>query len=333
VTNSRQKIELLFRGLVIGGDRKNMIMMIEKGVQESVSRCSICNEANTTITDPNSGEIICSNCGMVISDEIEDAIHPERRMYTFEDGEKNVRTGAPSSLARHDMGLSTIIGRENKDASGQKIDTDMHSKLERLRVLDFRTRMHTSGDRNFMRAFGQLERLKEKLSLSDSIVEKAAYLYRKVQERGLIRGRTIDSMLAAAVYSACREMETPRTIKDIAAKNNVKRKDVARSYRLLVLELGIRIPLVNPMKCVARVANRLSISEKTRHQALSIMEEVVNRKITAGKEPMGLAATVLYASSIKTDEKIPQKDIAAASGVTEVTIRNRFKDLKKILEN
>lgn len=310
-----------------------MIMMIEKGDQESVSRCSICNKANTTITDPNSGEIICSNCGMVISDKIEDAIHPERRMYTFEDGEKNVRTGAPSSLARHDMGLSTIIGRENKDASGQKIDTDMHSKLERLRVLDFRTRMHTSGDRNFMRAFGQLERLKEKLSLSDSIVEKAAYLYRKVQERGLIRGRTIDSMLAAAVYSACREMETPRTIKDIAAKNNVKRKDVARSYRLLVLELGIRIPLVNPMKCVARVANRLSISEKTRHQALSIMEEVVNRKITAGKEPMGLAATVLYASSIKTDEKIPQKDIAAASGVTEVTIRNRFKDLKKILEN
>jgi transcription initiation factor TFIIB len=324
---------LLFRGLVIGGDRKNMIMMIEKGDQESVSRCSICNKANTTITDPNSGEIICSNCGMVISDKIEDAIHPERRMYTFEDGDKNVRTGAPSSLARHDMGLSTIIGRENKDASGQKIDTDMHSKLERLRVLDFRTRMHTSGDRNFMRAFGQLERLKEKLSLSDSIVEKAAYLYRKVQERGLIRGRTIDSMLAAAVYSACREMETPRTIKDIAAKNNVKRKDVARSYRLLVLELGIRIPLVNPMKCVARVANRLSISEKTKHQALSIMEEVVNRKITAGKEPMGLAATVLYASSIKTDEKIPQKDVAAASGVTEVTIRNRFKDLKKILEN
>jgi transcription initiation factor TFIIB len=331
--NYRQKIVLLFRGLVVGRDRKIMIMMIEKGDQDSVSRCSICNKANTTITDPNSGEIICSNCGMVVSDKIEDAIHPERRMYTFEDGDKNVRTGAPSSLARHDMGLSTIIGRENKDASGQKIDRGMHSKLVRLRTLDFRTRMRTSGDRNFMRAFGQLERLKEKLGLSDTIVEKAAYLYRKVRERGLIRGRTIDSMLAAAVYSACREMETPRTIKDIAAKNNVKRKDVAKSYRLLVFELGVRIPVVNPMKCVTRVANRLSISEKTKHHALEMMEEVVNKKITAGKEPMGLAATVLYASAIKTDEKIPQKDVAAASGVTEVTIRNRFKDLKKILEN
>ena len=106
-------------------------------------------------------------------------------------------------------------------------------------------------------------------------------------------------------------METPRTIKDIAPKSNIRRKDVARSYRLLVFELGIRIPVVNPMKCVARVANRLSISEKTRHHALNMMEEVVNKKITAGKEPMGLRATVLYASSIKTDEKIPQKDIAS----------------------
>jgi transcription initiation factor TFIIB len=158
-------------------------------------------------------------------------------------------------------------------------------------------------------------------------------MYRKVQERGLVRGRRIDSMLAAAVYSACREMETPRTIKDIATKSNVKRKELARSYRLFVLELGVRIPVVNPMKCIAKVANKLNISEKTKYQALDIMEEVVNKKITAGKKPMAIAATVLYASSIKTDEKIPQKDIAAASGVTEVTIRNRFKDLKKLLES
>jgi transcription initiation factor TFIIB len=306
-----------------------MIMKIE--TEEQNSRCSICNRENTTITDPDSGEIICSNCGMVISDKIEDTIHPERHAPTFEEADKKARTGAPFSLARHDMGLSTIIGRENRDYSGQIID--MRSKIGRLRTWDFRTRMHTSGDRNLMKAFDQLDRLKEKLGLSDTIIEKSAYIYRKVQERGLIRGRTIDSMLAAAVYGACREMETPRTIRDVAATSNVKRKDVARSYRLLVFELGIRIPVVNPMKCIARVANKLSISEKTKHQAINIMEEVVNKKITAGKEPMGLAATVLYASSLKTEEHIPQKDIAAASGVTEVTIRNRFKDLKKLLES
>jgi transcription initiation factor TFIIB len=318
--------------MIAVGDGKHMIMINNKEDQDSDLRCSICNQENTAITDPNSGEIICSGCGMVISDKIEDTIHPERRMFTLEEADRNARTGAPSSLARHDMGLSTIIGRENKNATGQKIDTAMRSQIERLRTWDLGTRVRTSGDRNFAKAFGQLERLKEKLGLSDTIVEKAAYTYRKVQERGLIRGRTIDSMLAAAVYSACREMETPRTIKDIAAKSNVKRKDVARSYRLLVVELGVRIPVVNPMKCVARVANKLSISEKTKHHALSMMEEVINKKITAGKEPMGLAATVLYVSSIKTDEKIPQKNIAAASRVTEVTIRKRLKDLKNHLE-
>jgi transcription initiation factor TFIIB len=270
---------------------------------------------------------------MVISEKLEDTSHQERRASTLEEADRRARTGTPFSLALHDMGLSTIIGRENKDASGQIIDAAMRSKIERLRTWDHRTLFHSSGDRNFMKAFGQLDRLKEKLGLSDTIVEKAAYTYRKVQERGLIKGRTIDSMLAASVYSACREMETPRTIKDIAAKSNVNRKDIARSYRTLVFELGIQTPVVNPMKCIAKVANRLSVNEKIKQQALSIMKEVVNKEISAGKEPMGLAATVLYASSIRSEEKIPQKDIASASGVTEVTIRNRFKDLMRFLES
>ncbi len=132
-------------------------MMIEKGDQDSVSKCSICNQENSAIADPNSGEIICSSCGMVISDKIEDTVHPERRTYSFEDADRNARTGTPSSLARHDMGLSTIIGRENKDASGQKIDTTMRSQIERLRTWDFRTRVRTSGDRILLRLLGNLK--------------------------------------------------------------------------------------------------------------------------------------------------------------------------------
>lgn len=301
-------------------------MKIETDDQDS--RCSICNRENTTITDPDSGEIICSNCGMVISDKIEDTIHQDRRASTLEEADKRARTGAPSSLARHDMGLSTIIGKENRDARGQLIDTAMRSKIERLRTWDLRTRMSKSGDKNLVRAFEQLDRIKEKLGLSDIVSEKAAYIYRKVHERGIIRGRTIDGILAAAVYSAGREMETARTLKDIAVVSNLKRKDIARCYRLLVFELDIRIPVVDPKKCIARVANKLNISEKTKHQAMNIMEEVVNKQITAGKDPNSMAATVLYVSSLKADEKILQKDIAAASGVTEVTLRNRVKDLQ-----
>src|ERR671922_306336 len=261
-------------------------MIMEPEIQDkktiAVTACSTCNKDNTAITDPEFGEIVCGNCGTVISEKLEDTSHQERRASTLEEADRRARTGTPFSLALHDMGLSTIIGRENKDARGQTIDAVTRYRTERLRMWDARTRLQNSVDKNLMRAFGQLDRLKEKLGLSDTIVEKAAYIYRKIQERGLIKGRTIDSMLAASVYSACREMETPITIKDIAAKSNVNRKDIARSYRTLVFELDIRIPAVNPMKCIARVANRLSVSEKTKYQAMNIMKEVVNKKISAG---------------------------------------------------
>jgi transcription initiation factor TFIIB len=126
-------------------------------------------------------------------------------------------------------------------------------------------------------------------------------------------------------------MET-RTVKDIAATSNLKRKDIARCYRLLILELDIKIPVADPMKSITRVANKLRISQKAKYQALNIMEEVVHKKISAGKDPNSIAATVLYVSSLKNDERILQRDVAAASGVTEVTIRNRLKDLKNHLE-
>jgi transcription initiation factor TFIIB len=316
-----------------------MIMNEEIGEQEEdqpISRttCSICNKDNTAITDPESGEIICSNCGVVISERIEDDdIHKEKsRAYTLEEADKKARTGAPASLARHDRGLYTIIGRDNKDASGQVLNPAMRSTIERLRTWDSRLQIHSPTDRNLSRAFQQLDKLKEKLGLSDAIIEKAAYIYRKVQGRRLIRGRTIDGMLAAAVYIACREMGAPRTLKDIAEGSNIKYKNIARNCRILVFELGIKIPAVDPMKCIAKVANKLSLSEKTKHQALNIMGKVLKKEITAGKDPMGLAATVLYVSGIMTNEKIHKTRIAAASGVTDVTIRNRFKDLTRNLE-
>jgi len=107
-----------------------------------------------------------------------------------------------------------------------------------LRTWDLRTQIHTPTDRSLKQAFYQLDILKDKLGVSDIVVEKAAYSYRKAQERLLIRGRTISGILAAAVYIACREMGISRTLKDIAAYSNVKLKEVARSYRLLYLELS-----------------------------------------------------------------------------------------------
>ena len=304
-------------------------------------KCSICNAlSNKLVTDPILGEVICSNCGMVISDKAEQS-GAEWRNFSNSQARNNNnssrhRTGNPLSLARHDMGLYTIIGQTDKDAKGQKLDASIRSTMGRLRTWDYRTQAYTSTDRNLSQAFDQLDRLKDKPGLSDAAVEKTAYIYRKAQEKGLVRGRETHSVLAATVYIACREMETPRTLKDIAEISNIKRKDITRNYRRLVIELDLKIPIVEPMKCITRIANKVDVSQKTKLKAMDLMSDVTKRGgISAGKNPMGLAATVLYLSSTITGEEeeknnITQTMFAKTAGVTEVTIRNILKTLKKL---
>jgi transcription initiation factor TFIIB len=298
--------------------------------------CSICGKGKgkTVIIDPESGEIICTNCGMVISDKVQDMSRPEWRAFSAEEVNDRCRTGAPTSLARHDRGLYTIIGRTDKDGAGHKLDAYTYSTIKRLRVWDFRTQSRTATSINLMHAFNELDVLSDKLALPDAAVEKTAYIYRKAQKRGLVRGRSINALLAASAYIACREIEIPRSLRDIASASNIKRKHLAKAYRLLLIELDLKVPLVDQTKCIAKVANMANLSEKTKRQAISIMNEVRKDEIllSAGKNPMGFAATILYVSSINIGENITQNDIAQAAGVTEVTLRNRLKDLKSKLE-
>jgi transcription initiation factor TFIIB len=294
--------------------------------------CSICNKKEgQAVTDPESGEVICSNCGMVMVEAVSEN-RSEWRAFKTEEANQRSRTGTPTSLARHDMGLATIIGRTDKDASGRGLDASMRSTMERLRTWDSRIQVYSPADRNLRQAFGMLERVKDKLGLSATIIEKTAYIYRKAQERGLVRGRTSRSVMAAAIYITCREMAMSRTLNDVAFLNNIKRKELARTIRLLILELDIKIPILDPIKCVVRVANKVNLSEKTKRQAMDIMHNVTKSGISAGKDPMGLAGSVLYLSSKNSGENITQMDIAEAAGVTEVTIRNRFKDLRNRID-
>jgi transcription initiation factor TFIIB len=313
---------------------KTMYSNLEDAVQSSLTGsttvCSICKSNQKTVTDTDSGEIICGNCGVVISDKTEQIGAEWLNYASSSDGSNDrSRIGMPTSLARHDMGLSTVIGMTDKDASGQKIDAAMRSTMERLRISNLRTQTRSSTDRSLLQAFNQLDRLKDKLGLSDPIVEKVAYIYRKAQEKMLIRGRTVSGILSAAIYIACREFGTPRTLKEISQGSNVKLKEVARSYRLLYFELDLRMPLLDPMKCIVKVANKVKLSEKTKRQAAGIMSIATKKELSTGKDPMGLAASVLYLASRKNDEKVTQADIASAAGVTEVTVRNSAKDLRK----
>ncbi len=294
-------------------------------------RCPTCNNSDyATVTDPESGEVICSNCGIVILDRIEDYVHEERRTFSWEETYNRSRVGSPASLAFHDRGLCTVIGKANIDANGKALDTASLHKVEKLRRLNSWINVQNSSEKSLRRAFQKLDSLKDKLGLSDPIVEKSAYIFRKVHERQLVRGRTIDGMLSAAVYTACREMGAAITLKDIASASNLTQKDLSRNYRVLVFELDIKVPIIDPMKCISKLSNKLGIKEKAKKQAMHIMSEVIKREMSSGKIPMGLAASVLYLSCQISGEIISQANVAHAAGTTEVTIRNRFKDLIRV---
>jgi len=306
--------------------------------------CSLCKSDLRIITDPETGEIICKKCGMIISDNTQDITRPEWCATTiiaaFDTPQINYklsRSGNPASLSSYDMGLYTIIGKTNKDGAGHKLDASLYARIKRLRTWDFRTQRHSATSINLAQAFNELDILKDKLALPDAVVEKTAYVYRRAQRRGLVRGRTITALLAASVYATCRELSTPRTLRDIAAASNINRKHLAKAYRLLLVELDLKVPLVDQIKCIAKIANNANLNEKTKRQAINIMNEVRKKDeillLSAGKNPMGLAATILYLSCLKTGEKNKtQNDIAQAAGITEVTLRNRSKDLKSKLE-
>ena len=303
---------------------------ILKTAERFIDRCPRCAKG-PMVADTSGGELFCSNCGYVIKEKIEDK-GVEWRAFSLEEINERAHTGLPSSLAIHDMGLATIIGKANRDASGKSLSASMRTTIERLRTWDGRSQVHESADRNRRQAFSELDRMVDKLNVNDAVIEKAAYIYRKALERGMIRGRSISAMIAACLYAACRDTETPRTLKDISAISNIKKKDLARCYRVLFKELDLRMPVVDPAKCISRIASKARLKERTKRRALEILRRARETRTSAGKDPMGLAAAALYLACVMENDSKTQKDLADAAGVTEVTIRNRCKGLKAILD-
>ena len=291
-----------------------------------------CPECGSTslVHDYDSGETVCSNCGLVLHEQTLDK-GPEWRAFTQEEKESRSRVGVPTSYSVHDKGLSTAIGRVDRDAFGRKLPLSTRLQMWRLRKWQIRSRVHSSVDRNLAQAMAELDRLSDKLYIPGPIKEKAAVVYRKSLEKGLVRGRSIAAIAAASLYAACRNTETPRTLREIAEASLVDKKDVARCYRLLLRELEMQMPIADPMTYVSKIAERTGISGPTQGLAIKIIHEAKRRRAASGKDPMGLAAAALYIACLQSNEKKTQKDIAEAAGVTEVTVRNRYKTLKKQL--
>ncbi len=297
--------------------------------QRLVDKCPECGSSNL-VHDYDTGETVCGDCGLVLYEQMMDK-GPEWRAFTQEEKASRSRVGVPTSYSVHDKGLSTAISQVDRDAFGRKLPLSTRLQMWRLRKWQIRSRVHSSIDRNLAQAMAELDRLSDKVYIPPPIKEKAAVTYRKALDKGLVRGRSIAAIAAAALYAACRGSGTPRTLREIAEASLVDKKDVARCYRLLLRELEVHMPIADPLTYVSKIAERTGISGKTQGIAIGILREARKRRAAAGKDPMGLAAASLYIACLKNNEKKTQKDIAEAAGVTEVTVRNRYKTLKKQL--
>ncbi len=278
------------------------------------------------ISDDSRGEIVCNDCGLVLTQRLIDN-GPEWRAFSSEEANRKIRVGAPTTLTLHDKGLSTIIGWKNKDAFGKNISPKMKAEIYRLRKWHVRTRTNKSIDRNLAFAMNELDRFSSQLNISKDIKESAAHIYRKIVNKNLVRGRSIEAMLIASIYASCRINRVPKTIDDFMEFASVDKKKIARCYRLILNELKINISVSSPINFIPRFCADLNLSGKTQNRASELLKLAKKFHITAGKAPTGLAGAALYVAAIQEGERRTQKEISIAAGVTEATIRNRYKEL------
>ena len=282
------------------------------------------------VSDKRRGETACSECGLVIDeDQIDQG--PEWRAFTAEEDDAKSRTGPPLTERMHDRGLSTMIDWRDRDSYGKTLKPRRRSEIYRLRKWQRRIRMSDARERGLTYALSEQDRIGSQLELPRSVRETAALLYRKAIEKRLIRGRSMDSIVGATLYAACKMREIPVTVEDIAMASKAKEKDINRSYRILHRKMGLQVPVVRPGTYVEKLAREMQLGEKTKSRAMEILERAREKGISQGKSPTGMAAAALYISAVMEGERRTQKEIASVAKVTEVTVRNRYKELVKKL--
>src|SRR5918996_3097923 len=306
----------------------NRSLQIEPRTDKGTDVCSLCN-STATVFDAETSEIVCTTCGMVIHDNIE-SLGPEWRVYSGDDIESKSRTGMPTSLAFHDMGLSTFISYSNVDANGATISPEQLSKVQRMRRWNKISSNNRSYHRNLKNAFAILGTIKDKLSLNDALIEKSAYNYRKALDKRIIKGRSIRALVVASVYAACRELNVPRTLDEIANTANTDSIFAGKCYRLLVRYMKLHLPVIDSNAYLAKIANKAKVSELSYRRGLEMLSKIKENSISHGKDPNALAVAVLYAACLKEGEKVSQAQIAVAGDTSIVTLRKRFQDVKRL---
>ncbi|MCD6247183.1 MAG: transcription initiation factor IIB [Candidatus Diapherotrites archaeon] len=295
----------------------------------TITKCPECGSKKIR-KDESRGEIICQKCGLVITEDMVD-LGKEWRSFDSDQFEQRARTGSPKKYVKLNKGLVTMIDRKGRDLRGNKLSSAGKAQMYRLIKWHKRASVSSSMERNLSIALTEMRRIASYLNIPESLVEAAALLYRKTVEKGLIRGRLIEAVVAAILYAVCRTYQVPRTLNEMAEASGLTKKEIGRTYRFLVRELKLDVPLTNPIHYIPRFATELNLSGEVQEKGREIIEKAIKKGLISGRGPTGVAAAAVYIASLLMGERRTQKEVANVAGVTEVTIRNRYRELKKEL--
>ncbi|RNJ26001.1 transcription initiation factor IIB [Halosegnis longus] len=292
--------------------------------QESELTCPEC--GGRLESDAEHGETVCGDCGLVVDDTNIDR-GPEWRAFDSAERDQKSRVGAPTTNMMHDKGLSTNIGWQDKDAYGNSLSNRQRQKMQRLRTWNERFRTRDSKERNLKQALGEIDRMASALGLPENVRETASVIYRRALNEDLLPGRSIEGVATAAVYAAARQAGVPRSLDEVHSVSRIDKMELTRTYRYVVRELGLEVAPANPESYVPRFASDLDLSDEAEIRARELIEAAREDGMLSGKSPVGLAAAAVYAAALLTNEKVTQSEVSEVANISEVTIRNRYKEL------
>lgn len=308
-----------------------IMMDEEEALPENIVKCNECGSRDLT-RDTDRGEVSCNQCGLVLEEQAVD-LGAEWRTFQDSDGSGDrSRVGAPMTHLIHDKGLSTDIDWRNKDYSGKSIDSKTRAQFYRMRKWQNRARNSTSHERNLVKAIPEARRICEQLKLTKGIAEEVVMLYKRVLDSGLVKGRSIDAIAASCVYIVCSRNKLGRTLDEVSKVSRIGRKELARCYKTIKNQLRLKTEITKAQDFVPAFCSKLDLSTKVQTTALAFIEQADEKEATSGKSPTGIAAAAIYIASHVEGTVRTQRELADVSSVTEVTIRNRYKELLEVLD-